>query len=197
MEVFKGLRYMNIPIQLTLLRIVLIPLLVVFFYLHTSWAYLLTLFVFAVAAMTDWLDGYLARSLNQTSTLGAFLDPVADKLIVSTVLVLLVNESTVPFIAIPVAIIIGREIAVSALREWMAEIGNRASVAVSYVGKIKTVMQMIAILFLLISRAGFFTSHYLVEQTGNILLYIAALLTIWTMLMYIRAAWKDMVLSAK
>ncbi len=177
---------MNIPTLLTWLRIVLIPVFVVVFYLPIDSARAWTALIFILAAITDWLDGYLARLLNQTSALGAFLDPVADKLMVAMALVLLVQSDPTPWLAIPAAIIVCREIAVSALREWMAEIGARARVAVSVVGKIKTTAQMFAIILLLFQNplAGLPT-----HTTGLILLYVAAGLTLWSMIVYIHAAW--------
>lgn len=177
---------MNIPTLLTWLRIVLIPVFVVVFYLPIDSARAWTALIFVLAAITDWLDGYLARLLNQTSALGAFLDPVADKLMVAMALVLLVQSDPTPWLAIPAAIIVCREIAVSALREWMAEIGARARVAVSVVGKIKTTAQMFAIILLLFQNplAGLPT-----RTIGLILLYVAAGLTLWSMIVYIHAAW--------
>lgn len=177
---------MNIPTLLTWLRIVLIPVFVVIFYLPIDSARAWTALIFILAAITDWLDGYLARLLNQTSALGAFLDPVADKLMVAMALVLLVQSDPTPWLAIPAAIIVCREIAVSALREWMAEIGARARVAVSVVGKIKTTAQMFAIILLLFQNplAGLPT-----HTIGLILLYVAAGLTLWSMIVYIHAAW--------
>ena len=142
--------------------------------------------IFGIAALTDLLDGYLARRLNQLSAFGAFLDPVADKLMVAVALVLLVQDNPSPLFAVPAAIIIGREIAISALREWMSEIGARTKVAVSIIGKLKTTIQMIAILLLLFKMplAGFPT-----HDVGLVLLYIAAALTLWSMVVYMRAAW--------
>ncbi|MBB72785.1 MAG: CDP-diacylglycerol--glycerol-3-phosphate 3-phosphatidyltransferase [Legionellales bacterium] len=183
---------MNIPNCLTFVRIFFIPLLVILFYLPLQWGHLYTALIFALAGFTDWLDGYLARQLGQISRLGAFLDPVADKLIVATALLLIVHESNLPLIDIPAAIIVGREIAVSALREWMAEIGERASVAVSFLGKVKTTVQMIAIFLLLLGRANpqprfeFMTNLAFV---GYIMLCIAAVLTLWSMFLYLKAAW--------
>ncbi len=177
---------LRLPTWLTLARIVLIPVLVVVFYLPFPWSNELTTAVFAAAAVTDWLDGYLARRLGQTSAFGAFLDPVADKLMVAVALVLLVQANPSPLFAIPAAIIIGREIAIASLREWMAVIGERAAVAVSVIGKIKTTAQMIA-LFLLLYReplGGFPTL-----EVGLVLLFIAALLTLWSMALYVKAAW--------
>lgn len=191
---------MSLPNILTLLRIAMIPVLVMLYYLPNSWAHLAAAIVFALACLTDWLDGYLARYLQQTTVLGAFLDPVADKLMVSIVLVLLVAEPTFQFVTvgvnvisvpaavvtIPSAIIVGREVIVSALREWMAELGNRKSVAVSTLGKIKTAVQMAALLVLLYCDRG---AQAFFVFSGLFLLYIAAVLTIWSMLFYLRAAW--------
>ena len=176
---------MNIPTGLTLLRIALIPVFVGAFYLPFDWTHLLTTAIFALAAITDWLDGYLARRWNQTSAFGAFLDPVADKLIVVVVLVLLTQAHSTPWIAIPSAIIIGREITISALREWMAELGQRTKIAVSTIGKIKTTAQMLALLMLLYREPLF---NLPIFQIGYIFLYIAAILTLWSMLIYLRAA---------
>ena len=174
------------PNLLTLLRIILIPVLVVVFYAPIPWSYQLSAAVFGLASLTDWLDGYLARRLQQHSVFGAFLDPVADKLMVSVALVLLVQDNASPLFAVPAAVIIGREIAISALREWMSAIGERTRVAVSIIGKVKTTIQMIAILLLLYKLPlGPLPSH----EVGVILLYSAALLTLWSMLVYLRAAW--------
>jgi len=182
----------NIPNILTLLRIVLIPVLVVVFYLPGPWSYQISALIFGVAAITDWLDGYLARRLQQTSPFGAFLDPVADKLMVAVALVLLVQDNPSELFAVPAAVIIGREIVISALREWMAEIGARTRVAVSIVGKVKTTLQMTAILLLLYKiPVGAFPTH----MVGVVLLYIAAILTLWSMFVYLRAAWP--ILSGK
>lgn len=182
---------MSLPNILTLLRILLIPVLVVFYYLPYQWAPLATGIVFAIAGFTDWLDGYLARKLNQTSALGAFLDPVADKLIVSVALVMLCETYATPWITLPAMIIIGREVVISALREWMAELGKRASVAVSMVGKIKTALQMLAILILVSVDKG--------STAGTVgigCLYIAAILTLWSMVVYFKAAWADLAANA-
>jgi len=176
----------TIPNILTLIRIILIPVLVIVFYVPGQWSYQMSAAIFGIAALTDLLDGYLARRLNQLSAFGAFLDPVADKLMVAVALVLLVQDNPSPLFAIPAAIIIGREIAISALREWMSEIGARTKVAVSVIGKLKTTIQMIAILLLLFKMplAGFPT-----HDVGLVLLYIAAALTLWSMVVYMHAAW--------
>jgi CDP-diacylglycerol--glycerol-3-phosphate 3-phosphatidyltransferase len=194
---------MSLPNVLTLLRIVVIPILVIVYYLPTSWAHVVAAIIFAFACVTDWLDGYLARYLQQTTVLGAFLDPVADKLMVSIVLVLLVAEPTFQFVTmganvisvpaavvtVPAAIIVGREVIVSALREWMAELGNRRSVAVSSIGKIKTAVQMMALVVLLYCDRG---AKAFFVFSGLFLLYIAAMLTLWSMMLYLRAAWAQL-----
>lgn len=177
---------MNIPNSLTLLRIVLIPVFVVVFYLPFKGSNLAACGIFTLAALTDLLDGYLARKLGQISKLGAFLDPVADKLMVAVVLVLLVQQDPRVMLALPAAVIIGREITVSALREWMAELGAGSKVAVSVYGKIKTIAQMVA-LILLIFRDDI--GSIPVYASGLVLLYIAAALTLWSMLQYIASAW--------
>lgn len=182
---------MNIPNILSLMRIVLIPIFVAVFYLPAELSRVIAGSVFLLACITDWLDGYLARNLNQTTKLGAFLDPVADKLIVAVALVLIVGKLHGSYLAIPSAIIVGREIVVSALREWMAEIGKRTSVAVGFIGKIKTTAQMSAIVSLLLYKPGDQVTFLVL---GMILLYIAAGLTLWSMAMYIRAAWSDLTL---
>jgi CDP-diacylglycerol--glycerol-3-phosphate 3-phosphatidyltransferase/cardiolipin synthase len=179
----------NIPNILTVLRILLIPVFVVLFYVPVSWSNLVCAVVFALAAITDWMDGYLARRWAQVSPIGAFLDPVADKLMVAVALVLLVQAEPRPELAIPAAIIIGREITISALREWMAELGARATVAVSLVGKFKTAVQMIAILLLIYREPLLGVPVYTI---GFALLYLAAVLTLWSMVVYLRAAWPSL-----
>ena len=177
---------MNIPNALTWMRVALIPVFVVLFYAPFHWSHIATAAVFALAAVTDWLDGFLARQLGQTSLFGAFLDPVADKLMVAVVLVLLVQADPRMSLAVPAAIIIGREIAVSALREFMAELGQRATVAVALVGKLKTVLQMVAIVLMLLREPLFGLPIY---EIGFAALYAAVLLTLWSMVAYVRAAW--------
>ena len=179
---------LNLPNLLTWLRIVLIPLFVGIFYFEQSWvsAYnqnLLATVIFVAAAITDWLDGWLARKLNQTSAFGAFLDPVADKLMVAAALIILVQLSRVD--AIIALIMIGREIAISALREWMAQLGKSKSIAVSFLGKLKTATQMIAIPMLLYHDSlGAFDP----QRVGTWLIYIAAALTLISMAYYLKAA---------
>ncbi len=179
----------NLPNLLTLFRILLIPFFVLTFYLPFSEHHLITAIIFGVACFTDWLDGYLARILQQTSKLGAFLDPVADKLIVVVALVLLVGEESFKYLVIPALIIIGREIVVSSLREWMAELGKRSSVAVSMMGKVKTTLQMVALVVLLAYQPG--SSPNWLMALGYASLYAAAALTLWSMLIYLRAALPD------
>ena len=183
----------NIPILLTWLRIILIPLLIAVYYLPESWLRvgerdLAATLIFVVAAATDWLDGYLARRWQQTSAFGAFLDPVADKLMVAATLIVLVQLGRLD--AILAAIIIGREITISALREWMARIGAHRSVAVSMIGKIKTTAQMIAIPLLLYYRPLLGVSAF---ELGTWLIYIAAVLTLWSMGYYMRMAWPHLI----
>lgn len=177
---------MNLPNSITFFRISLIPIFVAVFYLPFAWTHAVGAVVFGLAAASDWLDGYLARRLGQTSAFGAFLDPVADKLMVAVALVLLVERDPRPWLAVPAAIIIGREIAISALREWMAEIGKRTRVAVSYVGKVKTTAQMLALILLLYREPLLGLPTY---PIGFGLLYVAALLTLWSMVVYLRSAW--------
>ena len=179
------------PTLLTLLRIALVPVLVVLFYIPYTWSNLACAVIFVLAAVTDIADGAIARKTGQTSRFGAFLDPVADKIMVSTALVLLVQrqETYQVVFAMAAAIIIGREIAISALREWMSELGERALVSVSWVGKTKTVFQMTAIGFLLYHEdIGWIP----VALIGELLLYTAAALTLWSMWTYLSAAWPVM-----
>ncbi|OWY37793.1 CDP-diacylglycerol--glycerol-3-phosphate 3-phosphatidyltransferase [Xenophilus sp. AP218F] len=182
----------NLPIFLTWLRVALIPICVAVFFLPDSILLLesrngVGAGIFALAAATDWLDGYLARKLGQTSAFGAFLDPVADKLIVAAALILLVEMGRTPgWMAM---IIIGREIAISALREWMAEMGTRNSVAVAYIGKLKTAAQMVAILLLL--YAGPLPAGVSALIVGNVFMVIAVILTLWSMAYYLRMAARE------
>ena len=184
---------MNLPNALTLARILLIPVFVVVFFLPVEWARVFTAIAFGAAACTDWLDGYLARRLNQTSRFGAFLDPVADKLMVCTVLVLLVQADPRMELAVPALVIIGREIAVSALREFMADIGQRATVAVATLGKVKTIAQMAALVLMLYREPVLAVPVY---ETGLALLYLSVVLTLWSMTVYLRAAWPQLGPSA-
>lgn len=192
----------NIPNILTVLRIALIPVFVGIFYLPKDamtlaafpahWVNLTATIVFALAAITDWLDGYWARKFNQMSGFGAFLDPVADKLMVAAALIVLVEFERIG--AVIALIIIGREIAISALREWMANIGKSSNVAVAMIGKIKTAAQMIAILLLLYyDNIG----HFNTKVVGQVLIVIAAILTLVSMAYYLKAAWPVMKDSMK
>jgi CDP-diacylglycerol--glycerol-3-phosphate 3-phosphatidyltransferase len=185
---------LTVPTILTLMRILLIPVLVLVFYLPYNWTNFAAAFVFILASVTDWLDGWIARAYNQSSAFGAFLDPVADKLMVAVALLLIVQKHPTPWMALWAAVIIGREIAVSALREWMAELGQRARVKVAAIGKIKTIVQMVALTFLLyfepihvqwsgrVIRIPVFT-------IGDWMLAAAALLTLWSGFAYLHAAW--------
>jgi CDP-diacylglycerol--glycerol-3-phosphate 3-phosphatidyltransferase len=179
---------LTIPTILTLIRIALVPVLVLLFYLPVGWSNIACVTVFILAAVTDIADGAIARGTGQTSRFGAFLDPVADKIMVSTALVLLVQRQDAhqEVFAIAAAVIVGREITISALREWMSEIGESARVKVSWVGKLKTIFQMVAIGFLLYRDD---LAWIPVSLIGELLLYTAAALTLWSMWNYLRAAW--------
>ena len=176
---------MNVPIAFTLFRIALIPVFVAAFYLPGPWANEICAIAFALAALTDWLDGFLARRLKQTTIFGAFLDPVADKLMVAVALVLLVQANPEIWVALPAATIIGREIAISALREWMARIGEHRRVAVVMLGKFKTFCQLAAIVLMLYGSEDVPEEFY---QGGLGLLYVATALTLWSMVQYLAAA---------
>ncbi len=186
---------MNLPNILTLSRIAVIPVFVLVFYLPFSWANDAATALFLLAAVTDWLDGWIARRFELTSRFGAFLDPVADKLMVAAALVVLVDRNPTPFaglfLAIPATVIIGREITISALREWMAEIGRRAAVKVSWLGKVKTTAQMVA-LPLLLYRDPLWPDGIGAAEIGFFALYLAAILTLWSMYQYLRAAWPSL-----
>lgn len=177
---------MNLPNFLTLIRIGMVPVLILVVLLPWSWSHLAAALVFALASLTDWLDGYLARRWQQTSQFGAFLDPVADKLIVVSALVMLAGLHANLWLSVPAVVIVGREVAISALREWMAEMQRRGLVAVSWVGKAKTAVQMVAI-FMLLAQPADFSSWWV--WLGYILLYVAAGLTLWSMIAYVKAAW--------
>ncbi|MEX1828841.1 CDP-diacylglycerol--glycerol-3-phosphate 3-phosphatidyltransferase [Luteibacter sp. CQ10] len=180
----------NLPTWLTLFRVLLLPVMVIVYYLPFRGANLTAAVVFVLAGVTDWLDGYLARRLNLTSAFGAFLDPVADKLMVAITLFLLVQSNPGGWpgilLAVTAAVIVGREISVSALREWMAEIGARSKVKVAFLGKLKTAMQMIALVVLLLQHDAETLRFY---HIGEALLVVAGVLTIWSGLDYLRAAW--------
>ena len=183
---------MNIPNVLTLMRVGLIPVFILLYYLPYPWSYLAASVVFTLASITDWLDGYLARKLEQSTPFGAFLDPVADKLMVAVALVLLVQSHANFWVTAPAMVIIGREIVISALREWMAELGARAHVAVSQLGKYKTAAQMVALVVLL-ANTPVITNWVIL---GYVLLMISAVLTLWSMYVYLRAAWPYMSMDA-
>lgn len=178
----------NLPNILTLSRIAIIPILVVVFYLPWQSAHLMATSLFIIASITDGLDGYLARKWQQTSMLGAFLDPVADKVLVATTLLLLVGAKDINFITLPAIVIVGREIVISALREWMAEWGRRASVAVGVLGKVKTILQMLSIILLL----AFQPAQSWLGTLGVVMLYVAAFMTIWSMVVYLKIAYQEM-----
>lgn len=178
----------SLPNLLTLARIVLIPVFILVFYLPLPEAHAVAAAIFALASFTDWLDGYLARKLQQMSPFGAFLDPVADKLLVACSLLLLVGAKDIDYITLPAIVIVGREIVISALREWMAEVGSRASVTVSYIGKIKTTVQMLALVLLI----AFDPADSWWGILGFIMLYVAAILTIWSMVIYLTIAWPEL-----
>jgi len=180
----------NLPNALTWLRILMIPAILALFYLlPRPWADFAACAAFALAGITDSLDGYYARKWGQTSRLGAFLDPVADKLIVAAALILIVSADPRWFMAIAAIVIIGREIAISALREWMAEIGARGRVKVSSLGKYKTIMQIVGLSFLLFRHDMFGIPIY---KLGLGLTAIAVVLTLWSMILYLRLAWPEL-----
>ena len=177
---------LTLPNLITLFRIGLIPLFVIVFYLPFSWANVAATVVFVIASLSDWIDGYLARSMQQESTFGAFLDPVADKLMVVVIIILLVEAHPSIYLVLPSIVIVAREITVSALREWMAQLGSSKTVKVSFIGKSKTAAQMIALGFLI------FAEPFLglpIFQIGLVIYYVAAILTIVSMVFYLRAAW--------
>ncbi len=177
---------MNVPNYVTFSRILLTPVVVLVYYSSLQWHYLAAAAIFTLASLTDWLDGYLARKLNQSSNFGAFIDPVADKLLVVVVLVLLASSYSSPWFVMPTAIIIAREILVSALREWMATYSRRDEVAVGVIGKVKTVSQMLAIILLLSADPS---SLDWLQGLGYVLLYTAAFLALWSMINYLKNAW--------
>ncbi|VAW33928.1 CDP-diacylglycerol--glycerol-3-phosphate 3-phosphatidyltransferase [hydrothermal vent metagenome] len=179
----------NLPNTLTVARIVLIPVMLFFFYLPFEWSRTAACIVFFFASITDFFDGYFARKHKTHSRFGAFLDPVADKLTVTTALVILLQDHPTLLMMIATAVIIGREITISALREWMADLGEKASVNVALIGKIKTVFQMFSIGFLLYKQDLW---NIPVFTIGLTLLYIATVLTLWSMFVYLKAAWPMM-----
>ena len=181
---------LNTPNTITLFRIVLIPIFIAAFFLpEFSWKHQLLTSLFFVAGISDWFDGYLARRLKQQSAFGAFLDPVADKLMVATAMALLISAHPGALMALPAVVIIGREIAVSALREWMANLGETKKVKVNLIGKFKTFTQLLAIGFLLYAKD---IGSFKPLLVGYVLLYLAAILTLWSMLVYLSAAWPSL-----
>ena len=186
---------LTLPLLLTILRVAVIPVVLALFYLPIPHARQIATVLYAAACITDWFDGWLARRWGQTSKFGAFLDPVADKLLVAVCLVMLlhVQADANPLFSLLVAIIIGREITISALREWMAELGSRANVAVSWIGKLKTAFQMTAIGMMIWEIPTFGLPWF---DMGFALLFVAAALTIWSMIIYLKAAWPMMKESA-
>ena len=178
----------NLPVLLTWVRIALIPLMIFLFYLQQPWASLATAVVFALAGITDWADGYLARLWQQESRFGAFLDPVADKLIVAVALILIVEREANFWVTLATTVIISREIVISALREWMAEVGARGKVAVAYIGKVKTAAQMLALVCLLYNQGAILSLP--IRDIGLMALSIATLLTVTSMVQYIQSAFR-------
>lgn len=179
----------TIPNLLTALRIALIPAIIVLFYLPYGWSDMACGLMFALAGITDSFDGYLARKLGQVSPLGAFLDPVADKLIVATALVLIVSKDPAWYVTLTAAVIIGREIAISALREWMSEIGARHKMRVSGMAKFKTIVQIVGLSMMLFRQDLLGLPIY---RIGLALTVLAAVLTLWSMAAYLRAAWPEL-----
>ncbi|MEQ3640817.1 MAG: CDP-diacylglycerol--glycerol-3-phosphate 3-phosphatidyltransferase [Alteromonas sp.] len=182
----------NVPNCITLFRVILIPVFVVVYFLDWRWAHEAGAFVFWLAAITDWFDGYLARKLEQSTPFGAFLDPVADKLIVATALLMITHSYATLWITLPAVALLVREIYVSALREWMGSSGVRDAVKVSFIGKAKTTAQMLALIGLLSGLETFMGFPIYWVTLGYILLYIAAVLSIWSMIVYTKAAWPYM-----
>ncbi|UAJ64791.1 CDP-diacylglycerol--glycerol-3-phosphate 3-phosphatidyltransferase [Candidatus Schneideria nysicola] len=175
--------YLNIPIWLTLIRIVMIPFFVLAFYLPVEWSSIACVLLFGIAAITDWFDGFLARRWKQITRFGTFLDPVADKIMMAMAFTLVIEEFHSWWITLPSTFMIAREIIISALREWMAEIGKRDNISVSCIGKIKTSIQMFSAIALL------YRSEKYIILIGTITLYIAALLALWSMWNYFHAVW--------
>jgi CDP-diacylglycerol---glycerol-3-phosphate 3-phosphatidyltransferase len=185
--------FMNLPLWLTTFRIISIPIFVFFYYLPFHFAHELSAGIFAAAAITDWIDGYLAREWKQITPLGSFLDPVADKLMVVCALIMLVAHYPSIWFVVVSMIIISREIAVSALREWMAQVGLRNKVAVKNIAKIKTTLQLVAIIGLIASGV----KSPILLFISSIILVVSAVLTLWSMMVYLKAAWSDLTLTTK
>lgn len=185
----------TIPNIITMLRVLLIPVFVTVYYLDWEWAHQAGAFIFWFAAITDWFDGYLARKLEQSTAFGAFLDPVADKLIVAAALLMITHSYATPWITVPAILLMSREIYVSALREWMGQNGKSDIVKVSFIGKAKTMAQMLALIGLLSELEYFMDFPIYWVTLGTILLYFAAILSVWSMMTYTIAAWKNLVSS--
>ncbi|MFT5676394.1 MAG: CDP-diacylglycerol--glycerol-3-phosphate 3-phosphatidyltransferase [Paraglaciecola sp.] len=179
----------TIPNIITLIRVLLIPVFVVVYFLEWEWAHQTAAFIFWLAAITDWFDGYLARKLEQSTAFGAFLDPVADKLIVATALLLITHTYASVWVTIPAILLLAREVYVSALREWMGQQGLQDSVKVSFIGKAKTTAQMLALIGLLSELEYFMGIPVYWVTLGYILLYLSAVLSLWSMVTYTLAAW--------
>jgi CDP-diacylglycerol--glycerol-3-phosphate 3-phosphatidyltransferase len=198
LKVRRKMRF-NLATNLTIFRMLVVPIVCLGYLTPFSWSHNIASVLFIIGAVTDWLDGYIARNFNQTSIFGAFLDPIADKLMVASVLVVLVYQLNTLWMVWPALIIISREIIISALREWMAEIGHRASIAVGWIGKVKTILQLVALGFLIWYQPegkGFAIGmHSWVYYVGAVLLYISVALTLWSMLVYLKIAWPDLTLS--
>ena len=177
---------MNIATFVTILRVLAIPVFIAIYYSSIPSSNLIAAVIFILASLTDWLDGYLARKLNQCSDFGAFLDPVADKLLVTATLVMLAANYTSPWFVAPAAIMVAREVLISALREWMSSTNQRDIVAVGYIGKLKTTAQMLAIIVLLAATPENFNWLLI---TGYVLIYISVILTLWSMFSYLKSAW--------
>ena len=185
----------TIPNIITTIRVLLVPVFVGVYYIDWQWAHQAGAFIFWFAAVTDWFDGYLARKLKQSTPFGAFLDPVADKLIVSAALLMIAHTYQTTWITIAAVILMAREVFVSSLREWMAEHGQRETVKVSFVGKAKTMAQMLALIGLLSELEYFMGFPIFWVTLGKILLVIAAALSLWSMFIYVKAAWSTLTKS--
>ncbi|WP_166423873.1 CDP-diacylglycerol--glycerol-3-phosphate 3-phosphatidyltransferase [Paraglaciecola sp. 20A4] len=182
----------TIPNIITLIRVLLIPIFVAVYFLDWKWAHQAAAFIFWFAAITDWFDGYLARKLEQSTAFGAFLDPVADKLIVATALLLITDTYATAWITVPAILLLAREVYISALREWMGQKGLQDTVKVSFMGKAKTMAQMLALIGLLSEMQYFMGIPIYWVTLGYILLYFAAVLSLWSMVTYTIAAWPSL-----
>ena len=178
----------NLPNKITLIRILMIPIFIIVYYLPLELNHIISAIIFAVAALTDWVDGFIARKYDMVTKFGEFLDPLADKLIVVAALALLLEVYATPWFAIPAILIIGRELVISGLREWMAKIGLPNKVKVSMIGKVKTWVQMIAIAVLLIAS----NEYLFFSSLGFILIYAAAFMSVWSMIHYLKQAWPQL-----